>query len=70
MDDTVPDDIARDKQQELARQLAAAETQCNKLSLGQINYEQVIRDATALLPTCGEAYRRGDNQLRRDYNQA
>jgi len=31
---------------------------------------EAIRAATALLPTCGEAYRRGNQHLRREYNQA
>jgi site-specific DNA recombinase len=67
---TVPDDIARDKQQHLARQLAAAETQRAQLSLATDQHEAAIRAATALLPTCGEAYQRGTDTLRRDYNQA
>jgi hypothetical protein len=33
-------------------------------------HESAIRSATALLPTCGEAYRRGNGQLRREYNLA
>jgi hypothetical protein len=31
---------------------------------------EAIQAATALLPYCGEAYRRGGDQLRRDHNQA
>lgn len=66
----VPNDIAREKQQELASQLATAESQRSQLGVTQAHHEQVIREATALLPQCGEAYRRGGDSLRRDYNQA
>lgn len=67
---TVPDDIARDKQQELGHQLAAAQTQRAQLGLTAGKHEAAIRSATALLPTCGVAYQRGGDALRRDYNQA
>jgi DNA invertase Pin-like site-specific DNA recombinase len=66
----VPGDIAREKQAELAQQLATIQTQRARLTKTSAEHEAVIRDATALLPHCGEAYRRGDDQLRRDYNQA
>ncbi len=66
----VPDDIAREKQHELTVQLTSAETQRAQLGRTQNQHEQVIHDATALLPQCGEAYQRGDDCLRREYNQA
>ena len=66
----VPDDIAREKQHELTAKRTGAETQRAQLGRTQNQHEQVIRDATALLPQCGEAYQRGDDQLRREYNQA
>jgi hypothetical protein len=66
----VPGDIAREKQAELAAQLATIQAQRAKLTRTSAEHEAVIRDATALLPHCGEAYRRGDDNLRRDYNQA
>jgi hypothetical protein len=66
----VPGDIAREKQAELAQQLGTVQAQRAKLTRTSTEHEAVIRDATALLPHCGEAYRRGDDTLRRDYNQA
>src|SRR5262249_3398484 len=61
---------AREKQTELSTQLATVQSQRAKLAKTGAEHEGVIRDATALLPPCGEAYRRGDDTLRRDYNQA
>ncbi len=65
----VPNDIARERQLELASQLATAESRRSQLGVTQAHHEQVLREATALLPQCGEAYRRGGDQQRRDYNQ-
>jgi site-specific DNA recombinase len=70
MNGTVPDDIAREKQHELAGQLAAAESARAKLTVTSEQHETAIRSATALLPILGEAYRRGNSQLRREFNQA
>ena len=67
---SVPADIAGEKQAELTRQLASLHGQRTSLAAASAEHEAVIRDATALLPRCGEAYRRGDANLRRDYNQA
>jgi site-specific DNA recombinase len=69
-EDSVPADIAKEKQHELAQQLATVQGQRARLATISAQHEAVIRDATALLPHCGEAYRRGDDTLRRDYNQA
>jgi site-specific DNA recombinase len=70
MNGTVPDDLAREKQQELAAQLRAAKSARAKLTMTSEQHEAAIRGATALLPSCGEAYWRGNEQLRREYNQA
>jgi len=70
MDGTVPDDIARDKQGELGRQLATAETQRAALRTTTGRHEQIIEHATGLLANCGSAYARASDSIRRDYNQA
>lgn len=67
---SVPGDIAREKQQDLAQQLSTVQGQRARLARTSAEHEAVIRNATALLPHCGEAYRRGDDNIRRDYNQA
>jgi site-specific DNA recombinase len=67
---SVPGDIAHEKQTELTNQLATIHSQRSRLARTSAEHAAVIRDATALLPHCGQAYRRGDDSLRRDYNQA
>ena len=69
INDLVPDDIARIKQRELSGQLAAAQTSRAQLQLGDENYTEAIHTATALLGLCGDAYQRGNERLRREYNQ-
>ena len=54
----------------LAQQLTAIQGQRARLATTSAQHEAVIRAATALLPHCGEAYQRGNDTLRRDYNQA
>ena len=66
----VPDDIARNKQTELAHHLATAETQRARLRLTQDQHHTALTNATALLPQCGKAYRCASDTIRRDYNQA
>jgi hypothetical protein len=70
MDGTVPDDIAREKQQDLGGQLAAAESQRGKLEITTATHERVIHHATANLTACDTGYQLGSHSLRRDYNQA
>ncbi len=70
MDDTVPDDIARDKQRDLGQQLATAQTQRAKLQATTTTHETALGYATDLITHCDEAYRRSPEPLRRDYNQA
>ena len=67
---SVPGDIAREKQAELSTQLATIQGQRARQAQTSAEHEGVIRNATALLPHCGEAYRRGNDTIRRDYNQA
>ncbi len=66
----VPDDIAREEQVRLGKQLTVAQENLAALRITDDQHADAIRSATALLPTCGEAYRRGDHQLRREYIQA
>jgi hypothetical protein len=67
---SIPDDIAREKKQELSGPLIADESAGAKLTITSDQHETAIRSTTALLPPRGEAYRRGNEQLRREYNQA
>ena len=66
----MPDDIAREKQRELAHQLAAAETSLAQLARTGTEQQTLIDRATALLPDCGRAYELATETLRREYNQA
>lgn len=70
MDGTVPDDIARDKQNDLGQQLATAQSQRAKLRATGTTHEIAICHATDLVVHCDEAYRRSPEPLRRDDNQA
>jgi site-specific DNA recombinase len=70
MAETVPDDIAREKQADLGQQLAAAQQQRAKLQLTSATHEVVIRHATELLILCDTAYAKAPEALRRDFNQA
>ena len=70
MAETVPDDIAREKQADLGQQLAAAEQQRAKLQLTSATHEVVIRHATELLIHCDTAYAKAPEAVRRDFNQA
>ena len=70
MDGTVPDDIARDKQRDLAAQLSTAETQRARLRTTTATYDTAIRRATEFITRCDLAYHRSPEALRRDFNQA
>jgi hypothetical protein len=70
MAETVPDDIAREKQAGLGQQLAAAQQQRAKLQITTATHEVVIRHATDLLTHCDTAYPKAPEALRRDFNQA
>lgn len=69
MRELVPDDIARTNQCELTIKLAAGESDRAKLLTSDAGYSEAIRVATELLRLCGEAYARGNDALRRDWNQ-
>lgn len=70
MDGVVPDDIAREQQAELGRQLGVAETERAKLQATTAEHEKVIRDAALLLTRCDLAYSQATQGVRREYNQA
>jgi hypothetical protein len=70
MEGVVPADIARDKQQQLARQLAALEERSRQITTSSASQEEILRGTIALITDCASAYVSGGLQLRRTYNQA
>jgi site-specific DNA recombinase len=70
MDGVIPDDIARDKQQQLAADLGRVETDVIQLKrLGDMQRDS-LEAALRLVADCGRAYAEGGDALRRAYNQA
>jgi hypothetical protein len=70
MDGVVPDDIASEKQRQLAGQLLAAEAQLQRLStLGKLHHE-ALDAALSLMDSPGRTYEGADTKLRRALNQA
>ncbi len=67
--DVIPDDLAREKQRELAVHLADAQLERAKLVVDDESRSRAINVATRLLSLCGEAYARGDDKMRREWNQ-
>jgi hypothetical protein len=70
MDGAVPADIAREKQQQLARQLAALQDQQAQVSRVNASQEEILTGTIRLIANCGEVYNNAGNNLRRLYNQA
>ena len=70
MDGAVPADIAREKQQQLARQLAALQDQQSQVSRANASQEEILTGTIQLIANCGEVYNNAGNNLRRLYNQA
>ena len=70
MDGAVPADIAREKQQQLARQLAALQDQQAQVSRANASQEEILTGTIRLIANCGEVYNNAGNNLRRIYNQA
>jgi hypothetical protein len=70
MEGTVPDDIARERQQLLADQLLAAESALSRLSADQDSHEATLHAVLDLVGSCGRAYELSEPKGRRDYNQA
>lgn len=70
IDGIVPADIARDKQAQLARQLASLTTELASLEAAGIDTEATLNQLIDQISDPGRAYRRLDDGLRRTYNQA
>jgi hypothetical protein len=70
MDGVVPDDIARDKQAQLAQTLSHFDMQIAQLAqLGDLERES-LEAGLRLVADCGRAYSDGDEALRRACNQS
>ena len=70
MEGVVPDDIARDKQQQLAADLGRVETDIAQLRRLADMERDTLEAALRLVADCGKAYAEGGDALRRAYNQA
>jgi site-specific DNA recombinase len=70
MEEAVPRDIAKAKQDELAAQLGQAEEQLARHGTTAIEHEQLIRAVTDLISDCGRAYEEASDTTRRAYNLA
>ncbi len=70
MNDVVPDDIARERQQELARQIAWTQTELDKLTVDEDELRANIDLALRLAQDCHGSYTRSKGQVRRMWNQA
>ena len=66
----MPTEIAREKQQQLADQLLAAEGSLERLTAASDSQEATLEALVSLLDSCGQAYARSDDKGRRDYNHA
>ncbi|MGO4129919.1 recombinase family protein [Janibacter sp. RAF52] len=70
MQGSVPSDIAREKQEQLARRLAAMEAELAAMTAAGVDTEQSLDRVLELLTTPGRTYCDLDYGLRRTYNQA
>ncbi len=70
MDGSVPSDIAREKQLQLADQLLTAEGALERLTEVSDSHKATIEALMTLLDRCGPAYARSDDKGRRDYDHA
>ncbi len=66
---SIPDDIGREKQTQLARQLVRAKSDLTQLQVAAEDFEEVLLDALTLLRDCAEAYQAGGVTQRRQWNQ-
>ena len=66
---SVPDDIGRAKQAELAQHLIAARNALENCTVAGDDVLGTVREAITLIRRCDEAYRRADDELRRHWNQ-
>jgi len=70
MKDSVPDDIAAEKQSQLKQQLVALEGACARLGEVSDDQAKLLTDALALMSRADAAYLRASDKERREYNQA
>jgi len=70
MEEVLPRDIAKAKQEELATQLAQTEAGLARFGSNTAEHAELIRIAISLIADCGEAYRSADDTTRRAYSQA
>jgi site-specific DNA recombinase len=67
---SVPDDIGRNKQNELTRQLVRARQELTTILQAATDITVTLNLALDLLPDCAAAYRLAEPRLRRQWNQA
>jgi site-specific DNA recombinase len=67
--DSIPEDIGREKQNDLARQLVRARAEVVNLERASDDLSDTINLALDLIRDCAEAYRLADDALRRQWNQ-
>lgn len=70
MDGLVPDDIARNKQSQLGRQLGSLQEQQALLDKTNADYSGTLARVANLIRNCGDIYERASDRLRRDLNQS
>ena len=70
MEGVVPDDIAAEKQQQLASQLAQAEANLIRAQRLTINHREVLEAVLTLIAACGHTYQAAPATVRRAFNQA
>lgn len=70
MDGSVPSDIAREKQEHLARRLASLEAELEAMKAAGVDTQTALNQVLDLLSAPGRTYRNLDAGLRRTYNQA
>jgi site-specific DNA recombinase len=70
MSGAVPDDIARDKQRQLAGQLLTAEAQLARHGRVESEHETALAALLDLITRAGDTYQSVDSAVRRTFNQA
>ena len=66
---SVPDDIGREKQNDLTRQLVRARHELTELEVASTDIEVTLNEALDLVRDCATAYKEADSALRREWNQ-
>ena len=67
---SVPEDIGREKQEKIRKELAKAHELLSVTLVAQEDVETTLRQALDLVSDCEAAYRAADDDLRREWNQA